>query len=163
MAALLNTTFSDLGSMSVPVSIQHQHRGTDSPLLPHTPAAIATAVYGTSPGSGRTDKHHQSCGAQACRKLYKRVQWDSALDEKEWTVRLFPGRGIERDAVGTPAWPRQQHPGSIIGCQQGCQGNQQPSASQACGLLQPCILGWVTLVDASNHQHAPWAVLWLPG
>lgn len=66
--------------MSVPVSI-HQCRG-DSPQV-HTPH---TGVFGTSPGSGRTDKH-QSTSSQAARKLLRRIQWDESLDEKEWTVR----------------------------------------------------------------------------
>lgn len=91
------------------MSIQHQHRESrDSPFLPHTPA---TAVYGTSPGSGRTDKH-QSSDAQA-RKLLKRVQWDEALDEKEWTVRLFLGTSRHRHRTGIQ-WGQLRGPVSSI-------------------------------------------------
>jgi hypothetical protein len=66
---------------SVPLAIQFS-KG-ESPQVQQRPH---TGVYGTSPGSGRTDKHQPS-GSQAARKLLRRVQWDLSLDEKELTVR----------------------------------------------------------------------------
>lgn len=70
---------------SVPVSI-HFPAALPEQQTPHS------GVYGTSPGSASAGKHPSS-GAGA-RKVYKRIQWDSSLDEKEWTVSCVrPGVG----------------------------------------------------------------------
>lgn len=68
--------------MSVPVHIQ-ANKGEPAQLALQSPY---TGVYGTSPGSGRQDRHQHS-GSKAARALLRRIQYDSSLNEQDWTVR----------------------------------------------------------------------------
>jgi hypothetical protein len=135
--------------MSVPLSIQF--RAVEAPQLQQTPH---TGIYGTSPGSASTGKH-QSGGSQA-RKLCKRIQWDSSLDEKEWTVRcawcsigsILPrysptahGRSIQRAS----GW----HPLQMVG------STTVPTVDMD-RLLGPAIMSAEAIVYVCIHMHIPY-------